>query len=310
MSERTVAHGLEYAAFKVLTALLGALPEVLAQRLGALLGWVVGSVLRIRRDVVDRNLERAFPDRPDAWRRKVARASYVHLGREAVSFFRMAGLSVADILARTTVEGLEPLREALAEGRGVVFATGHLGNWEIGGAAVAARGVPLLAVTKGMANRRFGEALTATRERLGMRVVDISDAPREVLRTLREGGAVALVADQNAREFGVFVPFFGTPASTARGPAVFTLRAECPLFVGFVHREAGWRARYRVDLQRIDVERTGDPDQDILALTSAHTAALEGVVRESPAQYFWQHKRWKTRPPSANGPEPPTGGSV
>lgn len=310
MSDKGLAHRLEYGGFKLLSSVLRILPERLAQRFGAVLGWVAGSVLRIRRNVVDRNLELAFPDRSDAWRRRVARASYVHLGREAVAMFRMAGLAAEDLVARTAVVGLETFVEAIEEGHGVVVATGHLGNWEIGGAAVAARGVPLVAVVKGMANRRFDAELTRTRERLGMRVVEMSYAPRDGLRALRSGAVVALVADQNAREYGVFVPFFGTPASTWRGPAVFSLRAGCPLFVGTVRREPGWHPRYRIELTKVEAERSGDPERDVVELTAAHTAVLERAVREAPEQYFWQHKRWRTRPAGAEGPEPPIGDSV
>jgi KDO2-lipid IV(A) lauroyltransferase len=305
MSDKALAHALEYGTFRVLSAFLRALPEGLAQRLGAGLGWVVGSVLRIRRDVVERNLALAFPDRTARWRARTASASYVHLGREAVAVLRLAGLAAPDMRVRTSVVGLEELREALAEGRGAVLVTGHLGNWEIAGAALAVREVPLLAVAKGMANRRFGEALTAARERLGVRTVDVSRAPRDVMRALRGGGAVALVADQNAREFGLLVPFFGVRASTARGPAVFAIRARCPLFLGVMLRHPGWRPRYQLTLERIDVERTGDSEWDVLALTTAHTAALERAVRAAPEQYFWQHKRWRKHAGTMPGEEPP-----
>ncbi len=310
MSDKALAHALEYGAFRVLSAFLRALPEALAQGLGAFLGWGVGSLLRIRRNVVDRNLALAFPDRSPAWRRRVARGSYVHLGREAVAMFRLAGLAPRDMLARTVVDGLEPLREVLAEGRGAVLVTGHLGNWEIGGAALAARDVPLLAVAKGMANRRFGDDLTATRERLGVRTVDVAHAPKEAMRALREGVAVALVADQNAREYGLPVPFFGVPASTWKGPAVFALRADCPLFLGFMLREPGWRPRYRLTLVRIDMERSGETEEDVFRLTAAHTAALERAVRTAPQQYFWQHKRWRGRPTTSSTSEPASDASV
>ena len=167
---------------------------------------------------------------------------------------------------------------------------------------MAARGLPVDAVAKGMANRRFGEALHATRRRLGVGVLDMAVASREGLRSLRGGRIVAMVADQNAREQGVFVPFFGAPAATFRGPALFALRAGAPIFIGVCIREPGWPQRYRAWTERIDFTPSGDLDADVMRLTEAHTAALEKAVRQAPEQYFWQHKRWKTRPPQ----EPPT----
>ena len=261
------------------------------------MGWVTGVVFRIRRRDVDRHLEIAFPECTSAWRRRTARACYAHFGRESVAIFRLAYVESPELVARTAVSGLEELRAALDEGRGVVLVTGHLGNWEIGGAALSARGLPVDAVAKGMANRRFGDDLTEARERLGMRVIDMAVAPRAVLKSLRGGRIAALVADQNAREHGVFVPFFGRSASTARGPALFALRSGAPVVLGVCLREAGWPQRYRVALRRIQVTPTGDLGNDVLRLTREHTSALETAVREAPEQYFWLHKRWKTAPP-------------
>jgi len=302
---RRAKHAAEYVLFRALSRLLRVLPERWALSAGAALGQVAGSVARLRRRDADANLRVAFPDRSPAWRDRVARASYRHLGREAVAVFRLADADPEEVVGRTEIEGLEEVRATLARGVGAVLVTGHLGNWEIGGAALAARGIPVDAVSKAMANRRFDADLVATRERLGLTVVDMAEAPRAMLRTLRRGRVAALVADQNARGGSVFVPFFDKPAFTARGPALFALRADVPLFLGVCVR-VGRRPTYRVSLRRIDVDRTGDLDEDVLRLTAAHVQALEEAVRTAPEQYFWQHKRWKTRPPE----EPPLEGSV
>jgi len=306
VSRRALRHSAEYALFRAATAVLLGLPEGVALRAGAALGWFAGTVLRIRRGVVSRNLRRAFPDRGASWRRRVARASYAHLGREAVAMLRMAGLDREGVMARTDVEGLEAFRAALAEGRGLVLVTGHLGSWEVGGAALSAREIPVVAVAKPMANRRFDADLIATRERLGMEVVDTGAAPKRVLRALQEGRVVALVADQNAGANGLFVPFFGEVASTHRGPALFAVRSGAPVFVGTCVALPGGRHRYRVVLERVHAPDTGDAERDVLRLTEAHTALLEEAVRRAPEQYFWQHKRWKTRPT----PEPASAAPV
>jgi KDO2-lipid IV(A) lauroyltransferase len=282
------------------------LPEVVALRAGAALGWFAGSVLRIRRSVVDENLRRAFPERTSAWRRRVARASYAHLGREAAAMLRMAGLDRKDVVTRTDVEGLDAFRAALDEGRGLVVVSGHLGSWEVGGAAVSARDIPLMAVAKPMANRRFDADLVASRERLGIEVVDTGAAPKRVLRALARGRVVALVADQNAGANGLFVPFFGELASTHRGPALFAVRSGAPVFLGTCFAVPGRRHRYRLVLERVATPATGDAERDVFRLTEAHTALLEKAVRRAPEQYFWQHKRWKTRP----APEPVPGAPV
>ncbi len=317
MSDKRLRHRLEYLAFLILSAALVALPEPVALAVGASLGWLVGTVFRIRRADVDAHLVLAFPGTDRAWRRRMARGSYVHLGREGVAMFRLAGLDRKAVLSRTDVEGFEAVEAAVRAGTGALVVTGHVGNWEIGAAALAARGLPFDVVAKGMANVAFERDLMKARERLGLRVVDVRRAPREVLRSLRAGRLVGLVSDQNARESGVFVPFFGRLASTARGPALFALRTGAPIFLGLSLRLPGRRMRYRVTLRPLPVRPTGDLEADVLSVTAAHTALLEEAVREAPEQYFWQHRRWKTRPPTGEGPsqgapfqEPPSGGPV
>jgi len=298
---RTAKHRLEYAAFRALTALLRVLPERAALRLGAALGVLAGPVLGIRRRVVRENLARAFPGRPPAWRRAVARAAWAHLGGEAAALFRMGPAGARALLERTTVVGLDALRAALDEGRGAVLVTGHLGNWEIGGAALAARGVRLHAVAQAQANPHFSADLRALRERMGMTVIDRRAVTRAVLRALRSGGAVAFVADQDAGARGLSVDFFGSPASTARGPALFALRTGAPLFLGVVLREPGKPHRYTVTIERVGAEPTGDVRADVRRLTAAHVEELERAVRRAPTQYFWPHRRWKTEPPAGTG---------
>jgi KDO2-lipid IV(A) lauroyltransferase len=275
---------------------LGALPEPLALGFGELLGWIAGTVLRIRARTVRENLELAFPERDSGWRRRVARASYRHLGREGAATFRLGAATPERVRAATEVEGLERVRDAVAAGRGVVVVTGHLGNWEIGGAAVAVRGVPVDAVALVQANPLFDRELARTRARLGMRVIARGAAPREVLRSLRAGRLAALVADQNDRRGGLFVDFLGVAAATFRGPALFALRTGAPLFLGVALRRSRHPQRYRIVLEEVRVEPSGDLERDVERLTAAHADALARWVRAAPEQYFWQHRRWKTRP--------------
>jgi KDO2-lipid IV(A) lauroyltransferase len=191
------------------------------------------------------------------------------------------------------MEGFEPFADAAASGRGVVLLTGHLGNWEMGGAAIAARGVALDVVGKGMSNRRFQEDLFAARSRLGMRVIEMSDASREALRALAGGRVVAMLADQQAHRGGISLPFFGRPASTSRGAALFALRMEVPVFVAFCLRQPETTGGYNVSFEPLAVTRSGDTDTDVAALLTAYGARLEEAIRSAPEQYFWHHRRWK-----------------
>ena len=303
-------HRVEYALFRLAAGCAGLLPERWTQRLGAAAGWLAGSVLRIRRRVTRENLARAFPERPPAWRARVARESYRHLGRTAATTFRFSRLTPEQILKRSRVEGRELLAGPVARGEGAILVTGHIGNWEVGGGALACRGLPLDVVVRPQNNPLFDRALARARQRLGMTVVSRHDPVHVLLRSLRQGRVVVLVADQNAHEAGIVVDFFGAPASTARGAALLSLRSGAPLVLGVALHDPASSVPHRVVLERVSISPSGAPRRDVEALTRAHVAALERWVRRHPGQYLWQHRRWLRTPAAGRSPEPSRGRSV
>ncbi|NNM32556.1 MAG: lysophospholipid acyltransferase family protein [Gemmatimonadetes bacterium] len=302
----TLRHRIEYLAFRTVSGILSAAPEGLADRTGAALGWLTARVAPVRWSLVMSQLERAFPERDLSWRKEIARRSYAHLGAEAIAMVRMSARGADQVVARTSVHGIDVVEEAVARGQGVVAVTGHLGNWELGGAALAARGLPVDVVVARQRNRLFDARLEASREALGMTVIPRGQAPRRVLGSLRAGRVVGILGDQDARKAGIFVDFFGRPASTARGPAVLSLRSGARLVLGVAIREGGAEPRYAVYFEALDPPGTGDLDQDVRSLTQSYTRRLEEYIRRFPEQYFWLHRRWKTAPPGTgdrNGSE-------
>ena len=294
-------HRVEYALARTLEGAVSALPEGAADAFGRRLGSAVYR-LGIRRRTVEENLRLAFPEQTDAWREDVCRRAYQHLGREAAAMLRLARLDRQAVVERTVTRGWDEMEEALSEGRGCILVTGHYGNWEIAAAAVAARGVPISAIVRRQGNLLVDQRLDDTRRRLGVETIVQRDAPRAVPRALRKNGVVGIVGDQDARRAGVFVPFFGRPASTHRGPALFALRFGAPVFACVARRLPGPGVRYEVSGTRVPVRSTGDLEADIQVLTAELAARLEASIREAPEQYFWFHRRWKSKPP----PEPAT----
>lgn len=290
----TLRHRVEYALYRTISQGLRTAPERVADRLGAGLGWLTARTLRPRWDVAMSQLALAFPDREPAWWRRVARRSYAHLGAEAIAMVRMSTSEPKDVARRTRMIGFEPVEESLKRGQGVVCVTGHFGNWEIGGAAVAARGYPVDVVVARQRNQLFDARIDHSRALLGMNVIPRGEAPAKVLASLREGRFVGILGDQDARNAGVFVDFFGRPASTARGPSVLSIRAGARLVVAAAVREPGPKPCYSVRFEPVDVPRTGHLAEDVHAMTQAYTRRLEDFVRERPEQYFWLHRRWKT----------------
>jgi Kdo2-lipid IVA lauroyltransferase/acyltransferase len=293
---RKARHLLEYGLIQAVRGFDRLLGPRAAGRVVAGMARLAYRPFRIRADVVEDQLRRAFPDRDDAWVRRTASDAYAHLGREGLSLLRLSRLGRDDILAATTFPPeLEELRAAVAAGTGAVVATGHLGNWEIAGAGLAARGIPLDAVAQRQSNPYFDGMINGTRGSLGIRVIPRGGATGAALQGLAEGRVVALVADQDARSRGVFVPFMGRAASTHRGAAVLAIRSGAPLFMGVMTRRGD--GLYEARIQRIPVPSEGEFEDRVRDVTAAFTRALESAVRAHPEQYFWHHRRWKTPPP-------------
>jgi KDO2-lipid IV(A) lauroyltransferase len=295
MKRPTLAHRLEYGALRAMLWLFGLLPWNWAVSAGGALG-TLGYVLGIRRRVVERQIAAAFPGLDRAEISRIARGSYANLGRVAIEAALLSRLGTKQVLALfEEVRGWDAVERARAQGKGIVFLTGHLGNWELAGAFVAGSGFPIDAVARRMGNPLFDAYLTRTRERLGMHIVPDAEAVRRVPRTLRAGGSAAFLADQSGLNLAsTYVPFFDRPAKTPRGPAVFALRFDSPAVLGIATHLPG--GRFRMSFETIDAPRTGDLDRDTDALLAAYSRALERHVRAAPEQYFWQHRRWKWQP--------------
>lgn len=293
----TLAHRVQYALLRAVVAWLSTMPLESARRIGERIGRFGYWPLGIRRDVVERQVAAAFPGLAPVSVKALARRSYENLGRLGIETALVSRLGPAAVVSLFEGEGdFALLEQRLAEGRGVIAFTGHVGNWEIAGAYLAARGVPLDAVARRMNNRLFDAYLNAARASVGMQIVYDQDAVRRIPRALKEGRVVGLIADQGVMGLAsTFVPFFGRPAKTPRGPAVFALRFKVPiLFVSALLQPSG---KYRLCIEAIPVVDTGDRERDVDATVARFTQALERMVRRYPDQYFWHHRRWKRQPP-------------
>lgn len=177
-----------------------------------------------------------------------------------------------------------------------ILVTAHLGNWEY--LALSHRLTPyrLSTLARPLDSSGLEHVLRTLRERAGVAVIDKRRALRPMLRALGEGRLVAVLLDQNAsRHEGVFVPFFGRLASTSKGLALVALRSGAPVLPVFILRESGGRHRVRVSAP-LPVPAMSDRDLAVEDLTARCTRAVEAAIRESPDQWLWIHRRWRTRP--------------
>lgn len=268
---------------------LRAAPAPVALAAGRALGTLCRDALRVRRSVVDSQLAASFPAATPHWVCDTARACYRHFGREAALL--MGGPSrIERALSRVVDEaGLGPrLRTAIAERDGAVVVSGHLGNWELGAAAVRALGVRVTTVVQRQRGA-FGRRLRELRARLELDVLARDAAARPALDALRSGRILALVADQHTRLGSAPIDFLGRPAWTSLAPARLCLAADVPLFFAALVRDP---SGYRIVHEEIDGGRSG-AGADPIAVTKGWVRVLEREIEQRPEQYFWFHRRWK-----------------
>lgn len=283
----------ELAAYVVLRTLFRIPPARWADRLGRGLGRLYRLVDSRRRKLVARNLAFAFPEKDAADAERLSREVFAHFGGLAADLLRSETEPVSSLLARVEVVGIEHARKAAASGRGVFFATPHLGNWEWAALVTGANGIPVTVVARPLDNPLLDARLTAMRERTGNRVISKRDAARALLKTLRAGGLVGILPDQRAHPpDAVVVPFFGRPASTTTSIARLAAKTGALLLPAVCLRTGPGRYRFTF-VEAMDVASLPPEEQAVEPLTARVTALVERQVREAPEQWLWLHDRWR-----------------
>lgn len=297
---KRIRHRLELAGVYLLTALPSVLPLKLSVKLGGFLGILAFDVFRIRRGVTLGNLKRAFKDRMDSAKRvRTGRRSYVNFAKSMVEFASLRRIGPERLERLVLFSGMENLNRALSGGRGVIVVTGHFGSWELLGAAAAAAGLPVDFLVGEQTNKLVDSYINRLRREAGIGTIPVGVSLRGIFSSLRKNRMVAMLSDQDARGAGVFVDFFGIPSSTYPGAAQFAYKTGCPVLFCYIVRRSDETHR-AVFLPPLKVNTEAEKENEILRITAAHARALEEVAAEHPDQYFWAHRRWKTRPSGAD----------
>lgn len=279
---------------------LGALPRPLARFVGAR---KAAFLLMLRPDLrrgATKNLKLAFPEWTGKQRRAVIRGMVTQLGWMAAEFAHFPGYNKSNIERIVLLDGFENFASAQAQGKGVLFLTGHMSAWELAPFAQAIFGHPLHFLVRAIDNSRVDTLITHYRCLSGNLPIEKNQSARAVLRVLAANGTVGILADHNTLPAeGVFVDFFGIPACTTAGLARFALHTGAPVVPGFLHWDPAVR-KYRLCFEpEVEMSRTGDEAADILENTQRFTRVIENYVRRFPEQWLWLHRRWMTRPPGS-----------
>jgi Kdo2-lipid IVA lauroyltransferase/acyltransferase len=194
------------------------------------------------------------------------------------------------------LRGLEEALRILLRHRGCILLTGHYGNWELLGFSLASLGFDMVAVMRPLDNPYLNEWLVEIRERRGLRLLYKKGVARSADEVLDSGAGLCFIADQNAGRKGLFVDFFGRPASTYKSIGLLAIRHRVPVIVGCARRLSD-RFDYEIHVNRvIQPSEWADKPDELLWITQEYTRAIEDFIRVDPGQYLWVHRRWKTRP--------------
>jgi Kdo2-lipid IVA lauroyltransferase/acyltransferase len=287
---------IETAGILLLRGLFSLPPPRLASALGAALGAFLFGVVRLERRTTLENLRLALGEAlDDAGRVALASRCYRHFGALIGEFLVQPRLGPRRLAGHIELENPELLDAALREGKGVLLVSGHLGNWELLMAAVAARNQPFTAYVGQQHNPFADEFVNGIRSAGQIGTVSKQVGMRGMLRALRGGGILAMATDQHFSRNRHFVRYFGRPVSAAPGMAALIQHTGVPGIYAETWRVGGFHYRARFTPLPRPVP-SGDAELDLLHITQGFFDLLEAAVRRHPEQYFWMHKRWRAPP--------------
>ena len=256
-------------------------------------------VFRVNHKIVQTNLEIAFPELSQLAQKKLLIANYHWSAQMAVAILRMDYWK-GKTAEYVSIHNLTVLDDALSEDSGVLLISAHLGHWEMIVPALAEKGYQLHIYVGAQSNPLVDKLQNQTRSSFGLQTIGKGDFARfKFIRILRKQNILAYNPDQNDRKSETFVKFFNKAATLPKSTAGFHLARKSPIIMAFAPFCGD---KIEIYLQRLKYERTGNKEEDQFNITQEISNVFEKFVRLYPEQYFWMHRRWKTRPPEDPGP--------
>ncbi len=290
-------HKFHYLLIRIVGFWAKIVPLKMAHFIGDRIGDLFFYVVRTRKDVALNNLIASFgTEKTHQELKKILHQHYRHFGRVLMEFARIPLFDRATILDHIPISNVEHLREQINQGRGLMILSGHFGNWEYMGAALANVGPQLYCVFKEQKNLAIDGVIKQIRINVGIHPFKVkSGAAKGILKALQEKGLVVILIDQHAGKKGEFIDFLGRPASTSSGPALIAIKHRVPVVMAFGVREQD--GYIRVHLEKFpDITQFKVSDDGVREFLTEYNKILEKYIRKYPEQWFWMHRRWRTKP--------------
>ena len=281
-----------WASILAFRSLCRMLPHGAALPIGASLGRMIWRLSGKRAAKARIRCERAL-GMNEAEAGEIISGSYEHFGRCLVEFLRLPLIS-GRLRGMIELRGEEHLREALGKGRGVIFLSAHIGNWEYGAALMAKMGFPMNAIGAEQRDPRITEAIADMRRSVGVNHVGKGLDLKAAVSCLKRGEVLAVLLDQDARDAGVVSPFLGYPASTPIGPIKLARKFGAPVVpVHIIRKEDG--ERFLMTIEPPLEGRDGYPfGEDIQYAADRCNETISGWILETPKQWMWMYPRWES----------------
>jgi Kdo2-lipid IVA lauroyltransferase/acyltransferase len=293
LKKTTLLHRIEYGLLRTVIFFAGLLPVRWALGIGACMGWTAWSILGIRKKIVLLNLRQAFPHMGEQELNRTGLQSYMNSGRFMMEFARQDRMGEEYIKKHVTVENPEAL-EALREINGAILITGHFGNWELYGIVNRYLLGDVSFLVGRQSNALVDGYINRMRSIHGIKLYNRKSAVKGVLKSMRGGGYVCWLSDQDAGKNGVIVDFFGFPASTPRGAAAFSVKLNVPVVPSVLIRTGKGPDHTLVIGKPVYPDRNLPQDEAEKAVTEEYTKQLEAMIIRNPGLYWWAHRRWKS----------------
>lgn len=291
-----VKHYLEFIAVKILYKIVILLPWKINYWLANRLGELSYIFLAKRRRMTINNLTTAFKNQYNRKEiRRMAINTFRNFGKSMIEFISLSKINKNNVDNFVTINGLENLEEAKKRGKGVIILSSHLGNWELMAKALILKGYPLTIMVRRQKNKLVEGLIEHQRSESKVKTLPHTIAPKEIFRLLKNNEIIGMIADQDGGEKGVFVDFFGRPASTVPSPVIFTMRSGTHLIPLFDIRQKNNHHHIIIETP-YQLTTTSDIKKDIVDNTQELTKKLESYIRQYPDQWFWLHNRWATKP--------------
>jgi len=276
-----------YFVLNIFSIFLACIPRKIALHFGKFLGFMLYYILPIRKKVAYINLKIAFPLKSDKEIKKIIKKSYMHYGLIMAEFIRNASANLKNSHYFLNAQTIEILKNNKS---GLIFMTAHIGNWEIL-APIISKYKKMAAIVRIQNNSSGNKFFYKARTYQNVEIISKKGSKKKMLKSLHNNAVLTLATDQNAKDKGIMIDFFGKPASFPKGAGHFHYLTKSKIVVGFCILDQS--LNYVFNLEYLDIKDNIEQKDDIIVkVNEIYVKKLEKVILKHPEQYFWFHKKW------------------